>query len=93
MTDVTHEYDDLVDALLDAALADGDAQRAALLTRAAGAVLDLRGELDELHGLRERLTDILRRTAVALRGPEPPLTRWGWHDLPERAAEAVANRG
>jgi hypothetical protein len=27
---------------------------------------------------------------VALRGPEPPLTRWSWHDLPERAAAAVA---
>lgn len=49
-----------------------------------------RAELDEEHELRERMRDILRRTAVALRGPEPELTRWSWHDLPERAAAAVA---
>ena len=47
-------------------------------------------EIDELDRQRDMLADILRRTAVALRGPEPPLTRWGWHDLPERAAAAIA---
>ena len=50
----------------------------------------LRADLAENEALRERLADILRRTAVALRGPEPPLTRWSWHDLPERAAAAIA---
>jgi hypothetical protein len=48
----------------------------------------LRQELAEQHALREKLADILSRTAVALRGPEPPLTRWSWHDLPELAAAA-----
>jgi hypothetical protein len=47
-------------------------------------------ELQECEELREKLSDLLRRTAVALRGPEPPLTRWSWHDLPERAAAAIA---
>lgn len=49
----------------------------------------LRGVLDEVDALREQLADILSRTAIALRGPEPPLTRWSWHDLPERAAAAI----
>ena len=47
-------------------------------------------EIQELQALSGRLSDLLSRTAVALRGPEPPLTRWRWHDLPERAAAAVA---
>lgn len=50
----------------------------------------LRADLTENEALRQRMADILRRTAVALRGPEPPLTRWSWHDLPERAAAAIA---
>ena len=50
----------------------------------------LRAEVAELDELREKMAGILSRTAVALRGPEPPLTRWSWHDLPERAAAAIA---
>jgi len=41
-------------------------------------------ERDDLHALCDRQADILSRVAVALRGPEPPLTRWSHHDLPER---------
>ncbi len=37
-------------------------------------------EYDELH---TKMSDILSRTAIALRGPESELTRWSWHDLPE----------
>jgi hypothetical protein len=44
----------------------------------------------ECEALRGRMADLLSRTAVAIRGPEPPLTRWSWHDLPERAAAAIA---
>lgn len=50
----------------------------------------LRADQAECDALRERMADILSRTAVALRGPEPPLARWSWHDLPERAAAAIA---
>jgi len=52
--------------------------------------LEALDEIDELHDLLDRMEDILRRTAIALRGPEPELTRWSWHDLPERAAAAIA---
>lgn len=47
-------------------------------------------DVEELLQLCDRLADLLSRTAVALRGPEPPLTRWSWHDLPDRAAAAIA---
>lgn len=50
----------------------------------------LRVELRECDDLREKMSGLLRRTSVALRGPEPPMTRWTWHDLPERAAAAIA---
>lgn len=62
-------------ACLDAAIKDRDCMRT---------------ELREADALRERLADLLRRTAIALRGPEPPLTQWSWHDLPDRAAAALA---
>ena len=66
------------------------AQRAGLFARAAAEVEALRRDLAENDALRERMADLLSRTAVALRGPEPPLTRWSWHDVPDRAAAAVA---
>lgn len=53
-------------------------------------VARLTEELREGDALRELMADLLSRTAVALRGPEPPLTRWSWHDLPKRAAAAIA---
>jgi hypothetical protein len=61
-----------------------------LLLEAADALEEARRDLDENEALRERMAGLLNRTAVALRGPEPPLTRWSWHDVPERAAAAVA---
>ena len=65
-------------------------QKDRLLAEAADEIQRLTDELREGDELRERLGDLLRRTAVALRGPEPPLTRWSWHDVPDRAAAAVA---
>lgn len=52
---------------------------------------ELEAERADDDALRERMSDILKRTAIALRGPEPPLTAWSWHDLPERAAAAIAS--
>lgn len=49
-------------------------------------------ERDDLHSLCDRQSGILSRVAVALRGPEPPLTRWSHHDLPERAERAIQER-
>jgi hypothetical protein len=48
---------------------------------------DLMAEYD---AIMSRQSDILRRTAVALRGPEPELTQWSVHDLPERATALAA---
>lgn len=50
----------------------------------------LRAELGESDAVRERLAELLKQTAVALRGEPPPLTSWSWHDVPERAAAAIA---
>lgn len=43
---------------------------------------ELERELAESDAVREKLADILSRTAIALKGPEEPLHRHGWDDLP-----------
>ena len=55
----------------------------------AKSVAPLNAEISELDDLRDMLADILTRTALALRGPEPSSRRPGWGDLPERAAAAL----
>ena len=64
--------------------------KAGTCDEAADEIEHMTAALRQADDLRDRLCDLLSRTAIALRGPEPPLTRWSWHDLPERAAEAVA---
>ena len=59
---------------------------------AAAELRRLHADAEESEALRERLSALLRNTAIALRGPEPELTRWSWHDLPERAAALKAQR-
>lgn len=61
------------------------------LKKAKSRIAELEAERADDDALRERMSDILKRTAIALRGPEPPLTAWSWHDLPERAAAAIAS--
>ena len=39
-------------------------------------------ESDEAHAIH-RLDTLLREIAVIVKGAEPPLTRWSYHDLPE----------
>lgn len=46
----------------------------------------IRQERDEERAVRERLSTLLNATALALKGPEPKLTKWSFHDLPELAA-------
>jgi hypothetical protein len=43
-------------------------------------------DLLEERALRERLADILTRTANALKGTPPPTVFHSWHDLPAMAA-------
>ncbi|WP_242015447.1 hypothetical protein [Pseudomonas nitroreducens] len=49
-------------------------------------------EIDELGGLVKRLGDLLSQIAIALRGPEPPLTRYGYADLPLRVKTLLCER-
>jgi len=42
------------------------------------------------QSLIDKQAALLSGVAVALRGPEPPQTRWSHHDLPERAEAAVS---
>lgn len=53
---------------------------------------ELYADAEESEALRERLSALLKSTAIALRGPEPELTNWGWHDLPERVAALKSQR-
>lgn len=47
----------------------------------------LRADLEEEEALRNRLSDLLTRTAAALKGPPPPDVLHDWSDLPSVAAE------
>lgn len=51
----------------------------------------LRAEIEELDALRNRQSDLLSQTAIALRGPEPALTRYSHADIPSRVKAVVAN--
>lgn len=66
-------------------LGELDEARAAL-DASQGQAKQLEAEVAELHDLAGRQADLLSRTAIAIRGPEPDLTRWGHHDLPLLAA-------
>lgn len=50
----------------------------------------LERELEEYHQLTQKQSAILSAAAIALRGPEPELTKWSHHDVAERAANVVA---
>lgn len=42
-------------------------------------------EITECDALRDRMSEILSATAIAINGSEPELTKWSWHDLSEKA--------
>lgn len=46
----------------------------------------------EATGLCNRLSDLLRSTAIEVRGPEKPLKRHGFHDLPSRVKTVISER-
>lgn len=58
-----------------------------------GAPADWQEDAEDSDRLRAKMADLLTRTVNAIRGEPPPLTRWSWHDLPERAAAAIAALG
>ena len=47
------------------------------------------GDEPDFAGLNERLSKLLHGVALALKGPEAPLTAHSWHDLPELAAKVA----
>lgn len=63
------------------------------MCQALGRVLgQMNKDAEEAGALRDRLADILTRTAAALKGPPPDDTLWSWHDLPEIAAALRGER-
>lgn len=38
----------------------------------------------------DKLAKLLAEIAVIVNGPEPPLTRWSYHDLPEKVRERLS---
>ena len=50
----------------------------------------LQEDVEEYDATLTRQRDLLTRTVNALRGDPPPLTSWSHHDIPELAAEKVA---
>ena len=59
------------------------------LTAFADRVAALEAEVEEQDQLREKLVDLLTRTAAALKGEPEPNTLHSWHDLPELARAAT----
>ncbi|HFQ8919809.1 TPA: hypothetical protein ACKRPI_002966 [Pseudomonas aeruginosa] len=49
----------------------------------------LREEVAEYESLCNRQAELLSQSIVAIRGPEPELTRWGYADLPLRVKTIV----
>lgn len=52
----------------------------------------LQEEVTEMDDLRDKLSGLLSKTAVALRGPEPELTRYGYADIPLRVKTVIDGR-
>lgn len=73
-------------AMLTDLLEKAEAERDALHAEAKA----LRAEIEELDSLRNRQSDLLSQTAIALRGPEPALTRYSHADIPSRVKTVVA---
>ena len=54
----------------------------------------LRAELDESCAVVGKLARLLAETAIVIKGPEPDMTKWSYHDIPDgvRAIQARAER-
>lgn len=64
----------------------GHACRAPLLARIAA----LEAEVSEQGYVIEKTTRLLAETVLILRGPEPPLVKWSYHDIPQ-LVQALSN--
>src|SRR5690606_30045732 len=43
----------------------------------------LRAELDESCAVGDKLARLLEETAIVIKGPEPDMTKWSYHDIPD----------
>ena len=86
MTHPTHKPEAMeVAALFEAGWIPNRTQHAEFIRRLHAECESLRTQLAEAEQSRDKMRDLLSRTAVAIRGAEPELTSYGWADLPERA--------
>jgi hypothetical protein len=49
-------------------------------------------DLTEDEWLIERTCGLLAEIAIAVKGPEPANTSWGYHDLPELVRQVIRDR-
>jgi len=86
-------WDDYDALRTELAEANADFVRIANEREALLAQLDsLLDEVTEMDALRDKLSGLLSKTAVALRGPEPELTRYGYADIPLRVKTVIDER-
>jgi len=54
----------------------------------------LRAEVEESDAVVDKLARVLAETAIVIKGPEPDMTKWSYHDIPDsvRAIQARAER-
>ncbi|EOG8377970.1 hypothetical protein [Pseudomonas aeruginosa] len=80
---------DRVAAELTTAFRDGEFVGKGLYDALADEAQALREEVAEYEALCNRQAELLSQSIVAIRGPEPELTRWGYADLPLRVKTIV----
>ncbi|HBO7374264.1 TPA: hypothetical protein VDW17_000837 [Pseudomonas aeruginosa] len=80
---------DRVAAELTTAFRDGEFVGKGLYDALAAEAQALREEVAEYEALCNRQAELLSQSIVAIRGPEPELTRWGYADLPLRVKTIV----
>lgn len=82
-------HGELIRELLDSRIPKNEREHAA-----AREIERLRAEFDESCTTINKLTKLLAETAIVIKGPEPDMTKWSYHDIPDgvRAIQARAER-
>jgi len=62
----------------------------AIISQQADRINELTVDIAEEEHIRDRMSQLLAETAVAIKGPEKALHHHGWQDLPEVAAKQSA---
>lgn len=67
-----------------------EAHKAEVYEQMAARIAELEKDAEEVFATGQRMAQLLTGVANALRGAPDPLSAHSWHDLPERAAAAIA---